>query len=161
MTTLAFNEALAFTDRQARAFEDWTRFDAYGVFHFNRYADGELGSEQIYRDVAEQFIVAASKRIFGKSGFKRRQPGHRIIPSWMVIEGCNDNPHLNLLLRLPDGFDFELCRNRILEAWARSAWAATDANAAYFERRQSQGTSLIGYVNKEPGRLSIDRMFTV
>lgn len=161
MTRLAFDEAVPLTPRQARAFEAWTRFDAYGVFHFNRHADGEIGTERIYQDVAERFIVAASKRIYGKAGFKRRPERHRLVPSWMNIEKKADNPHLNLLLRIPDGYDFQKLRDRILDEWFRSPWAATDANAAMFDRRKSSATNLIGYTNKERGRISIDRMLTV
>jgi hypothetical protein len=161
MTTQAFDETSPLTRKQAKAFEKWTRFNAYGVFHFNRYADGQIGTDKIYTDVAEQFILAASKRIFGKNGFRRRPHGHRIIPSWMIIEKKTDNPHLNLLVRIPEGYDFETCRERILEAWVRSPWAATDVGAAIFERRQSSATDLIGYTNKERGRISIDRMLTV
>lgn len=161
MPTLAFDEAAPLTPRQARAFEAWTGFDAYGVFHFNRHADGEIGTEQIYESVAERFIVATSKRIYGKAGFKRRPLGHRLLPSWMIIEKMADNPHLNLLLRIPDGYDFEKLRDRILDEWFRSPWAATGADAVLFERRKSNATNLIGYTNKERGRISIDRMLTV
>ena len=161
MTTLAFDETDPLTTRQARAFEEWTRFDVYAVFHFNRHADGETGTQEIYQAVAERFIVAASKRIYGKSGFKRRPPRFRLIPSEMIIEKKADNPHLNLLLRIPDGYDFNKFRDRILDEWFRSPWAATGANAVTFERRKSSATNLIGYTNKERGRISIDTMLTV
>ena len=129
--------------------------------NFNRHADGEIGTEQIYESVAERFIVAANKRIYGKAGFKRRPEGHRLLPSWMIIEKKADNPHLNLMLRIPDGYDFEKLRDRILDEWFRSPWAATGTKAVVFDRRKSTATNLIGYTNKERGRISIDRMLTV
>ena len=71
MNTLAFDETDPLTTREAKAFEEWTCFNVYGVFHFNRHADGEIGTESIYQRVAERFIVAASKRVYGRSGFRR------------------------------------------------------------------------------------------
>ena len=161
MRTLSCNETDPLTVREAKAWEDWTRFDVCGVFHFNRFADGERGSGELYKKVAQDFIVAASKRIYGKSGFRRRPPNRRLIPSQMTVEMVDDLPHLNVLLRLPEGCDFQKFRERVIETWLRSPWASTGSGAIYLEPRQSASTRLVGYINKERARISIDEMLTV
>lgn len=161
MRTQAHNETDPLTFREAKAWEEWTRFDVCGVFHFNHFAEGRRGSSEVYKKVAQDFITSASKRIFGKSGFRRRPAGHRLIPSQMTIEMVDDLPHLNVLFRLPEGYDLPTFRERIIETWLRSPWAATGSGAVCFEPRESASTRLVGYINKEQAGISIDEMLTV
>ena len=136
------------SSRISEAFEAATRFDVYAVLHLNRYADGHRGSRQIYDDVAKDFMVRFSKRIRGKTKFRRLPKGHRLLPNMMTVEKSQDGPHLNVMLRMPEGEDIATFRQRLWEEWYRSPWAATDKNAFFCEPR-ILGSRLIGYNHKD------------
>ncbi len=143
----------------AAAFERATRFDVYAVLHLNRYADGFRGEETAYKKAALDLMVRLSKRVFGKSKYRRLPRGSRLLPNMITIEKLTDGPHLNVIMQRPANMDFEMFRARLLEEWFRSPWAANDHGAFYCEPREP-GSRLVGYCHKEIDRVCVDETMT-
>ena len=94
-----------------------------------------------YEEVYRQFVCRLSKRIYGKTNYKR---WGKNIPNAGTLEGGNHMRfHLNILLQRPDFINESEFEIVIQEEWAKLQWAMPDINI------QTCGSGCIYYVLKE------------
>lgn len=122
--------------------------DVYAVVHLRREVDGIRGQRSIYVAQAVAFMERLSKRVRGKSTYRRLPHLARFLPNAVSIEKLADGPHFNVMIRKPANWGFEQFRDAFVEEWLKSAWAATDERAIDVQPRQID-SDLFGYCHKE------------
>ena len=134
--------------RIARAFEKELCTNVYAVLHLNRHVESVLGTRTIYVCEAKLLMKRIAQRARGKSTYRRLPELERFLPNAISIEKLDDGPHLNVMIRRPENWDFETFRTMFLTEWIKSPWAASGAGAIHIQPREV-GTDLFGYIHKE------------
>lgn len=95
------------------------------------------GSRDRYQNAADQFIRRLSKRVYGKTIWRRHKP---LLPNSITIEGDGATMrwHLNMMFRLPEGMPMEIFEAHFRDEWAKNEWAMPDV---YFDERTGDCTA--------------------
>ena len=132
----------------AKAFDAAIFPNTYAVLHLRRELEGYRGERQLYEREALGFMARLSKRVRGKTTYRRLAPDKRLLPNAITIEKLLDGPHLNVMIRRPGNWEFDAFAGALREEWLKSPWAATDERAVKIMPRQ-RGSNLVGYCHKE------------
>ena len=111
-----------------RAYDQQIRPNVYAVGHLERCLwDSDLGlgrpaSVEAYDDTAYRLLANVSKRLLGKSAYRKRPQERRRLPNMVTLESFGDRPHLNILIHKPERFSFEQLENALREEWGVLPW---------------------------------------
>jgi hypothetical protein len=99
------------------------------------------GSEEIYDKEAYKLLANVSRRILGKSAYRKRAKHRKRIRNFVTLESMGDTPHLNILIHIPKGVSFEAFEAVFREEWNKLHWTVKSTNALYCRRRNGDCVS--------------------
>ena len=90
--------------------------------------------------LAYQFVANVSRRVLGKTAYRKRKPHRKRLPNIVTLEHQGGFPHLNINIRRPDKCSFgefaAICR----EEAAHIRWFRRTEKAVYISERTGNCT---------------------
>jgi hypothetical protein len=149
-----------FPRRVIRGFDQQINPNVYAVGHLHTCLwDGDLrigrpGTFEAYDEEAYKLIANLSKRLLGKTAYRKRPLSRRRLPNFVTLECMTDCPHLNILIHKPERFSFEELEAALRDEWRKLHWTVKEPGALWIQRRAGD---CVGYSFKEGNEALLPR----
>jgi len=162
MSTYGISASQPFPKRIIHEFDRQVQPNVYAVGHLHRSlwdADlriGRPGTFEAYDTEAYKLIANVTKRLLGKTAYRKRPVHRKRLPNLVTLESIADRPHLNILVHKPDRFTFEEFKATLIQEWAALTWTVKEPGALWIEPRAG---NCVAYSFKEGNESLLPRSY--
>lgn len=149
-----------FPQKVIRKFDAQIKPNVYAVGHLKTHlwdSDlrlGQPGTFEAYDMEAYKLMANVSKRLLGRTAYRKRHPCRKRLPNFVTLEGFGDCPHLNILIHKAERFSFEELESALRDEWMRLDWTVKEPRAFWIERRVG---NCVSYSFKEGNEALLQR----
>ncbi|WP_395622158.1 hypothetical protein [Sphingomonas daechungensis] len=138
--------------------------NVYIVGHLDRerFEEGcdepRYGSTRAYDMTAYQLMANVSKRVLGKTAYRKRPLYRKRLPNLATLERREDWPHLNILVHRPENWSMANFEAVVREEWGQLKWAKSSPVELYIEPVRGEA---LRYALKEGNESLLERSLSL